>query len=436
MNSTLKKLLLVSLSVLEVLGARTVEELKVAYEVRMLAVGKEHQESLEKLASGYSGALNEVQKKLQDGGRLDDVLKVVEEKKKLKEQKWPLGRLDPSAPADLLRLRKIYEDSRIEADRTHAKAVIETSDRMEQLLEQLTKSLTQAGNISEARKAKDLRESIQTNPDVKAARELILRVKLNQGAPIAYRLRRSGDDLEVLVRFDKSGKVSLDSPVENTVELTGGRREKGETKAKVLGEFVGAKGYKVDPFVAYESDMDKIVPPLRASEYRLQARTEVEGRRALQVTLPDHGDNSRVEWTGVLPPVASASYLQIDFHYFIPSSNKNLKGFELHWGFGAPIEKKLHETKGRWVSESLETESLNEQSTLRMYGKGYPVLNGKAMGGNEAIYLDDFKITILSFAAHLVAKYEDGKVIGPENDDPETQKAIVLAGKLLPSSTD
>lgn len=435
MTSFRNPLLAIGILLVGLLDARSVDELKVAYEVKLLALEKAYQADLEKLASGYARALDQVQEKLQKAGRLEDVLQVVEEKKDLKLGKWPLGLLDDSAPADLLRFRKIYERSRIETDRGHAAAVIETADKMDDLLEEQMKSLTREGKITEAKKAKALLEAIQDDAKINTAKELVRRVRLNQNAPIAYRLRRSGDDLEVLVRFDTSGKVSLESPVENVIEITGGKKEKGDTKAKVLGEFVGAKGYEVDSFVSYESDMEKVTPPLQAVNYELEPGVEIEGRKALRILMPLKATNPRVEWPGVLSPEGSSSRIKIDFQYLIPSDNKKLKGFSFHYGLAAPIEKKVMDTTGRWVAESLETESMNEHDMLRLFAQH---LNGGGKtfdGGNESIYLDNLKVTYLSFAAHLVETYKDGKVVDRITDEPTAQKAIVLAGKFLLSQT-
>jgi hypothetical protein len=214
-----------------------------------------------------------------------------------------------------------------------------------------------------------------------------------------------------------------------------GQQKGRDTKAKVLGEFVGAKGYEVDSFVSYESDMEKVTPPLQAVNYELEPGVEIEGRKALRILMPVKATNPRVEWPGVLSPEGSSSRIKIDFQYLIPSDNKKLKGFSFHYGLAAPIEKKVMDTTGRWVAESLETESMNEHDMLRLFAQH---LNGGGKtfdGGNESIYLDNLKVTYLSFAAHLVETYKDGKVVDRITDEPTAQKAIVLAGKFLLSPT-
>lgn len=414
------------------LGARTVDELRVAYEVKMLAVEKEYQASLDKLATGYKGALEQVQKKLQKSGRLDDVLKIVDEKKTLKEGKWPLGKLDPSSPADLIKFRKIYETSRIRAERSRASEVIKVADRMEKLLQAQMKTLTQAGNIDEAKDAKILLEKIQNAETVGSARELIDRVRLNSKSPLAYRLRRSGDHLEVLVRFDRSGQVSLDSPVENVVEITGGKAEKGKTDATLLGEFVGAKGYKSTPFVAYESSMEKIISPMNSSGFQLKPRVEIKGHKSMKITLGNKVKNPYVSWSGILAPLGSQSQMKLEVDYLIPKENKTLKEFSFQLGMGNRFGNKVLSQTGRWVTESLESESVTANSMLLLYGNALPKVGELISGGDESIYLKNMKFTYLSFAAHIVEKYDGEKSVGAPVVEPTAQKPLVLSGKLLP----
>jgi hypothetical protein len=54
------------------------------------------------------------------------------------------------------------------------------------------------------------------------------------------RVRRSTDNVEVDVRLDGSGKVSLDSPIANVVEDTGGTGEDGTTNASTLNGFLNS----------------------------------------------------------------------------------------------------------------------------------------------------------------------------------------------------
>lgn len=414
-------------------AARTLEELEVAFEVKVLKLRKEHQESVGKLEKSYLKALTAAQTELQNEARLDDVLEVLAEIKKLEKSQWPLPKLSDSAPPELERLRKLYEKSRVETELKHAEDLVETADKMSELLEAQMKALTKAGDIAQAEKARNELEALDERAEISQARKLIARVRLNRDAPVAMHIRRSGDDLEVLVRYDKRGEVSLDSPVENVVELTGDRGQKGDTSATVLGEFVGAMGYQVDSYVAYESDMKKIIPPMRAVSFELEPDFEYEDRRAMRILMPEKAPNPRVEWPLVLASKASSSRVKIDFQYLIPSDNEKLKAFSFHWGLAAPINDKVLDTTGRWVAESLEAESMNEHETLRLYIDKLAGSRKTFNGGNEAIYLDRLKVTFLSFAAHVVARYEDGKVVGDPVTDASAQEAVVHAGKLLPS---
>ena len=49
-----------------VVEARTLDELKVSYEVKMLELKNKHTLALDKLVTGYLGALERVQKKFQE----------------------------------------------------------------------------------------------------------------------------------------------------------------------------------------------------------------------------------------------------------------------------------------------------------------------------------------------------------------------------------
>ncbi|MGB0143928.1 MAG: hypothetical protein ACPGAP_04080 [Akkermansiaceae bacterium] len=87
-------------------SGRTFEELKVSFEVKMLSIKKDHANSLAKLQAGYLAALDRVQKKLQASGRLDDVIAVQEEKKRIQSAVWPLPSLKKNSPIALLEIRK------------------------------------------------------------------------------------------------------------------------------------------------------------------------------------------------------------------------------------------------------------------------------------------------------------------------------------------
>ena len=417
------------------LAARTLEELEVSYEVRILELNNAHTESLDKLVRDYLGALDRVQKTLQKSGRLDDVLKVTQEKEDLKNKSWPLPNLVDPSPADLVKVRNLYEKTRILADRENAASLDEVAKKMDKLLENLVRTLTKEGKIPEAKKARARREAVATDPKVVAARNFLKRVRLDQSSPVAVRARRSGDDLEVLVRFDKSGNLSMDSPVENVVEITGGQKQKGETKATVLGEFVGAKGYKVDSYVAFKNDLDDPLPP-QMHVVSLEATPGVtqEGRKCLRIKMGPKAPNPRIEWAGLLAPISSASQVKLDFNYFIPKKNEKLIGFAFHQGLLAPLDGKVMATRGRWVQESIVAAPINENSHLRFYFEGLSGGGKTFDGAHEVVYLDDLTVTFQQFAAHTVSNYKDGTLTGEPVTDVKLQKAFILSGRFVSSN--
>ena len=415
-----------------VVEARTLDELKVSYEVKMLELKNKHTRALDKLVTGYLGALERVQKKFQEGGRLGDVLKVTKEKEDLKNKAWPLPKLEKSLPADLVKLRKVYEKTRILVERENATAIVEVAIKMDGLLEKQTETLTKAGRIAQAKKAKVQRETIAADPKIVSSKNLLERVRLDQNAPVAMRIRRSGDHLEVLVRFDKSGDFSMDSPVENVVEITGGKKQKGETKATVLGEFVGAKGYQVDPYVAFESDLDDVLtPPMQAVSLEVKPGVTYEERKCLRIKMGPVAPNPRIEWPNLLEPETSASVVKLNFHYLIPLENQKLRGFAFHQGLLAPLDGQVMTTRGRWVGKSIVAESVNNNANLRFYFEGLSGGGKTFNGGNEVVYLDDLKVTFQQFSAHSVATYKEGKVASKPVTDAEAQKSIILSGRLI-----
>jgi len=416
------------------LFAGPLDDLDVAYRVKLVELENSHSESIDKLEKGYLGALDRVQKTLQKSGRLDDVLKVTKEREYIESKSWPLPNLEERSPANLVEVRKLYEKTRIQADRKNAAAIDKAAQKMDGLLKNLVSSLTREGKITEAKRARARREEIASDLSVVAARNYLKRVKLDQSSPVAFRARRSGDDLEVLVRYDKSGKVSLNSPVENVIEITGGKGEKGDTKAKNLGEFVGAKGYNADSFVAFKSDFETSLPAsMGVHSLVVTPGVNHKGRKGLRIKMGPKAINPRIEWLGLLDPITSATQVKLDFSYFIPKENKILNGFAIHQGLVAPFDGKVMTTQGRWIDESIVADPINSNTNLRIYFEGLAGGGKTFNGGNEIVYLDNLTVTFQKFAAHTVATYDDGKVTGEPVADATLQKAFILLGKFVTS---
>jgi len=414
--------------------AGSVAELKVAYLEKVLRAREERETVVDKLATGYETALAKAQSNYQKAGRLADVLSVKNERELLSNQSWPFPPLTEATPPDVVRLRKIYEKSRIETERTYAETRATMGERMKELLQNATVSLTKEGKIAEAELAQKELKAVINDPELKQSRDFLARVKNNQEAPPAIRLRRSGDDLEVMVRYDRQGEISMDSPVENLLEITTSQREKGDTKATLLGEFLGAEGYQADTFTIFDHQFDEKLPArVIGSSLSIEGGHKIEGREAMRILMGPKAKNPRLEIADLLPAGKGTSTYQLEFSYLIPKENKSMTGFAFHQGFAAPIVEEQLGKKGAWVDETLVSPSLNEHRYLRLYFEGLAG-NGEFNGGNESIYLDGLKVSYRSFSGQVVSTYDENGVESDPTIDPAKQKTIAHSGKLLPNS--
>ncbi len=415
------------------LFALTVDELKVAYQVQILRVNQEKEDSLDKLRKSYLKSLDKVESSYQKSGRLQDVLQVRKEKELTKSKMWPLTGLGKTAPIDLKNGRRLYERAQTERERKAAKQLISIAGKMEMALNKQIISLTKSGKIKEATAAKELLESTKTDPKLLEAKDFMSRVGQDGSAALAYHLRRFGDGIEVVVSYDKSGKLSMDSPIQNVIEITGVKKERGTTKAKNLGEFVGAKGYEPDPWLVYSNDLvsGKIgALTMTALKTEPSSKTD-DGQLGLKIMISPKPVNPHAALANALPPISEAGSYTVSFSYYLPTGNKRIRGFAWHHGFGALIEGKYFEKKGRWTTESISSRSLNEMHHLRLY-PAFEEGAGIASAAGESVFLKDLKIEQHAFSAYVVAQYDkQGETTGlfPNSAD---QKKLILGGSFVP----
>lgn len=410
----------------------TLEELKVAYQTQVLRVSEDKENSLDQLRKSYLKSLEKIKVDFQKAGRLQDVLLVQQEEESIGRKLWPLPALKSDAPMKLKRGRKLYDKAHLERSRNAARQYVSTASKMEAALEVQIVELTKAGKIEEAMDAKKLLQKTKLDPALKDAIDLIARAGRDGSGPPAYRIRRYGDGIEVIVSYDKQGKVSLDSPVENVIEITGGKSEKGSTTAKVLGEFVGAKGYEPAPWTIYQNDfkngkLGSFV--LTDIEAKANAKAD-DGESGLRLTLSAGAKNPNGAMGETLPPLSESGKYMVTCSYLIPGGNREIVGFQWHQGFGAPIENFTFDTKGRWVTKSISSISLNELHHLRMY---FQFKKGSTLAdaAGESIFLKDLKVEQQSFSTYIVARFNKDGGIEASFPSPKDQKKLTLAGSLV-----
>ncbi len=413
-------------------SALTLDELKVAYEVQILRVNQEKEESLDQLRNSYLKSLDKIEATYQKAGRLQDVLLVRKEKKLIESKRWPMAGLGKDAPANLKNGRRLFEKTQTERERKAAKQLIETAGKMETAVRKQILSLTKAGKIEEATVATELLKSTKTDPKLLDAIDLIARVGRDGSARPAFHLRRFGDGIEVVVSYDKKGKVSMDSPIKNVIEITENKKERGTTKAKALGEFVGAKGYEPDSWVIYKNDLVRgELGALKMTALKIESSAKTDdGQLGLKLIMPPKPLNPHVALGNALPPITEAGDYQVSFSYYLPNDNKGITGFAWHQGFGAPIEEKFFEKSGSWMTESISSRSLNEMHHLRLYLSLEPGVAAADAAG-ESVFLKDLEVKQLAFSAYIVAQYDKEGQVDVTFPKSVDQKKLILAGSFV-----
>lgn len=148
-----------------------VKQLRVSFEKRYDAANTQRDEQLTKLETGYLAALNRHLEKVKSSGKLENVLSIRDEIEAVKEGKDPLPALPPKATYDFKQLRKTYTESRAAIQKTHYSTVSELASKMTEALKAKEVQFTKVGKIEEALAAKKLRESLDQDEGIVAARE-------------------------------------------------------------------------------------------------------------------------------------------------------------------------------------------------------------------------------------------------------------------------
>lgn len=408
----------------------TLTELRDSFEARYDEEVLERGAKLAKLEANYLAALERQMKKTQISGDLEAVIPFRSEIEVIKGNKEPLPQVGDNAGLGLKEMRRKYLDARQNIFMTHARTLNDLAEKMDVALVRQMKILTKAGSIDEALKAKEIREALTNDEEIMDAKNLLKLAGLIGEFRPAMRLRRFGDDIEVLVYYDASNKISMKSLVENVREETGGSNERGDTKATMLGEFVGAKGFKVDPLVSYHQVYDENdLEGFSLGEITANYRHKEDGNVGVRLSLVKKPTNPHGSIKGVLPPVLSKGTFRITTHYFVPRSNKEVLGFRFIHGAGNPIGMRNFEDKGKWSKASVIAASTNKSDRLLFYfnmaeGKNY------ANAQDDYVVLQDMKVEQLKFSAYVCYKLGDQGKKQEESDDALKQALFILNGKF------
>jgi hypothetical protein len=125
------------------------------------------------LADGYLKALNRLREKIQAEGIIEKVLPIRDEITAIENRVSPLPQIPATASSEFKQLRETYQKSLEAARKKHAAALVPLADKMIQLVNTESESLTKAGKLDEALVAQHMAKTLEEDPKITAARMLV-----------------------------------------------------------------------------------------------------------------------------------------------------------------------------------------------------------------------------------------------------------------------
>ena len=410
------------------LPALSVEDLQFSYEAAVLETNEGRDKQLGTLNQRYTAALSKLQKQAQKQGALDKALAIKNEGILIEEKTWPMPPVPTTASKTLQGPRRTYLKARFGIEKDWAIEMVNLGDKMEKALRSKIVSLTKSGKLEEAKGAQVLLKKIQEDPELAKARELPSRVSQSGRSRAGFIVRRNGDDLEVLVRYDSEGKISLKSPVENVVEQTGGKREKGKTSARTLGEFVGVGAESTERYIAldYTPEDGKLTP-----EEVVGVDVSFQNDEGTVYKIRKGTKNVYLGFPNLLGTLSSPATYRIIGELKIPKENNTLTGlFFKHGNSTGTILGEQITGSGNWQTVIREGAGGSALPLFRIHFSGFKLSNINRAWGDRFV-LKNLRVEFVKFSAHVVEQYGDsGEAIIAEKN-PFRQKLLVTNGVLV-----
>jgi hypothetical protein len=409
------------------LPALSIEDLQFSYEAAVLEANEGRDKQLGTLNQRYLTALSKLQKQAQKQGTLDKAVAIKNEGILIEEKTWPMPPVPKTASKTLQGPRRTYLKARFSIEKDWALKTVMLADKMEKALKEKILSLTKSGNLEEAQGAQVLLKKIQEDPDLANARELPSRVMQSGKSRAGLIVRRNGDNLEVMVRYDSEGKISLKSPVENVVEQTGGKREKGKTSARTLGEFVGVGAEDTERFIAldYTPEDGKLTP-----DELIGVDVNFQNDEGTSYKIRTGSKNAYLGFSNLLGTLSSPATYRIIGELKIPKGNNTLSGlFFKHGNSNGTIIGEQIIGSGNWETVIREGPGGSILPLFRIHFSGFKLSTINRAWGDEFV-LKNLRIEFIKFSAHIVEQYGDsGEVIIAEKN-PLRQRLLVTNGVL------
>ncbi|MDB4669538.1 hypothetical protein OAF33_00695 [bacterium] len=416
--------------------ALTLNEIEVVFRSEILKVNETRDSSAAKLRDNYQKALIGLQKSYQESKDLKRALLVKKEIENVLGKQWPLAPLAPELASKAAKLRKIFLKEFIEIEHKWGLETSHLAGRMEKLLTKERDDLTKAGKLEEALKVETRIKALSENPEIIRARELPKRLSKSGQGRAAFVMRRCGDNIEVLVRFDNAGKLSWKSPIENIIEKTGGGKERGKTQAKTLGEFMGAKGFSTFPYTAF----DESVQSGKLNFTELYGVTREKKLNQLDqdgvgFSIKPGVKNAYLTLAGVMASTSGPATHRITCEYLIPETNRKLAGFNFRHGASKDGVSLLPSCskKGKWTSQIVEGVSGSLSDLLRVHF-AIPTFDDYPLAGGDLIILRLLKIEYIRFSGFVVEAFDENGVPSTQDYEQASQKMMIQNGSFIPES--
>ena len=409
--------------------ALTLEELEKSYEQKLSDIRLEKEKSLASLKESYLAALARIETKYQKAGRLDELMLSREEMKDISADKWPLTALPEKISLDVAAPRKIYLQNRVEIEQQAARKSTDTADKMLALLDKQAVDLTKEGNLQQALLARQIKAEIEANKELGTARELLSNVMSDGTTQTVLRLRRFGDNVEVQVKHDARGQISFLSPIQNVQESD---KSIGDTTAKNLGEFVGAKGFDPTPFSIYkQGEKGKEIGSLRLDGIQSSEELMANKQTALRLSLDIKAVNPSGSFGSVGPRTSAPGAVRVRCQFLIPKSNKVLSGVSITQG-GVHILYVDASKPDYWIEvDAIGASKVEHESgTILFYLRRQPNSN-IADAAQDYVLIKDLHIVIVRFSAFLVQRFDKNGTELERHDTPEKQPLFITNGDFV-----
>ncbi|MDB4282180.1 hypothetical protein N9882_00895 [Akkermansiaceae bacterium] len=293
-------------------------------------------------------------------------------------------------------------------------------------------SETKAGRIDEANAIAATKKQLAESERYLAAQEIVSLIG-GRTTPF-FQIRRETDSIEVLVFRDDAGKISQKSPVKNTREVSGPGKERGDTDAQTLGEFMGLDGGKADPLIYYHNSFDdKESKGVRWTGVKVKTGKDDEVGSYLKLTM-DHPVNVMGTVDDCLP--IRGSY-RISGQFMLDTPKKTYNGLILHHGQGQRIGGEVigSAKEGVWQTFSIESKALSPTDRMLVYFSRDPAKTGQ-QGLGDSLLFADLKVEILDRRSFVVRKFSPEGEVDRTEEEASAQPLFFEDRKILDVSKD